>query len=106
LDAAAKNEFKDRITSIEKGTNDFADTNVFTYVYSQKIHKSHELRKKNEQRIANIKNQYGEVTGQQHSIHLSSVFERDQQKISDAKQKEMEERAAKRKQLEQQAKLF
>ena len=49
------------------------------------MHKSHALREQNEKRINNIKQQYGEVVGQQHSIHLSSVFERDQKKISDAK---------------------
>jgi hypothetical protein len=32
------------MVAAEKGTNDFADKNVFTYVYSTKIHKSHALR--------------------------------------------------------------
>jgi len=73
------------MSSLDKGTHDFADHNVFTYVYSQKIHKSHALREQNEKRISNIKKQYGEVEGQKHSIHLSSVFEKDQQKMSDAK---------------------
>jgi len=34
IDAAAKGEVKTSLNAIEKGNKDFADHNVFSYVYS------------------------------------------------------------------------
>jgi hypothetical protein len=44
VDAEQKGNAKTQMVAADKGTNDFADKNVFTYVYSTKVHKSHALR--------------------------------------------------------------
>ena len=44
IDAEQKGVCKTQMVNADKGTNDFADKNVFSYVYSTKVHKSHALR--------------------------------------------------------------
>lgn len=44
IDAEQKGQIKTQMVAENNGINDFADKNVFTYVYSTKVHKSHALR--------------------------------------------------------------
>lgn len=48
FDYNMKKEVTSRNQIIEKKTNDYGQHNVFTYIFSEKEHKSHALAKKNE----------------------------------------------------------
>ena len=48
LDYTMKKEVTSRNKQIESKTNDYGQHNVFTYIFSEKEHKSHALAKKNE----------------------------------------------------------
>jgi len=105
LDAQAKLHAKANTVQFgEKKSPDFGDHNVFSYVYSQKVHKSHALRERNEKLISMMDGQFS--SPKRDAMKEMEVMERDRRTMDEKDEKMLADRAKIRKQKEIETKYY
>lgn len=84
---------------------DYQPHNVFSYVYSTKIHKSHALRERNEKMIDLIQKQFTSPM-RTDTTKEEEIYMRDREMINKKDEKMMEDRTKTRKQKEMEVKFY
>lgn len=58
MDHANKQQHQQKRDDQNKGVQDFGDNNVFSYIYSTKVHKSHAMAEKKDKVIDMMRDQF------------------------------------------------
>ena len=105
LDVKAKQDHISKVPQFgEKRNPDFEKHNVFSYVYSQKVHKSHALREKNEKLVGLMDSNFH--SPKREPLLDDSVMKKHADRKAKADDQMMLERAEKRKKKEMETKLY
>lgn len=104
IDAANKRQAASGMSS-NVPSKDFDDKNVFTYVYETKVHKSHALREKNDQRQKAIQDHF-ESPKKMTFAEEAALADMHQKAKNDRDEAVQQGRADTRKKLELEAKLY
>lgn len=102
-DHANKMKFKQQKDQSIHGVKDFGDHNVFSYIYSTKIHKSHAMAEKKDHMIDMMKDKF--ITRHDQSQVDKDVMNLMKDRNNKAEQ-ELQDRISLRKNKEMEAKLF